>query len=380
LTCPEPVLALGGYLQVEPCLALADEAHPAAAVGDLDTEAARARLLDEARGLEARLARRAAVVAVDLHPDYPSTWMGEDLAAGRGARLVRIQHHLAHAAAVLGEHERFPARGERVAAVVLDGTGYGPDAVAWGCEWLLLRGDLAWSRPAHGNELPLVGGERAVREPWRVACAALALTGEDELLLRTPLAARVGAERCAQLARLARRSEWPHATGAGRVFEAAGALLGLCTHNTFEGEAAVMLEALAAGHDGAAPPWPELELAHARPELPTAALLTRTAARLVTGEPLARVAAGFHAAFARLAAELTARVLPSDVRTVALGGGCLVNRLLAPALADELAVRGFEPLLPRALPPGDRALAYGQAVLTAAVLERGSLPRHEGGA
>lgn len=377
---PEPVLALGGYLQVEACMAVGREAFPSRPVGDLDTEAARSRLVDEARELETAHAPPADVLAIDLHPDYPSTWLGERLAADRGARLVRIQHHLAHAAAVLGEHDRFPRPGERAAAIVLDGTGFGPDAVAWGCEWLVVNGDLHWTRPANGTELPLVGGERAVREPWRVACAALAHANDIDLLLRAPLVRHVDPDLCLQVARLSLRPGWPRATGAGRVFEAAGALFGLCTHNRHEGEAAIAFEALAAEHVGGVEPWREVELLRTSNELPTARLLTRAAGRLVQGEAPARVAAGFHATFCRLAAELSVRVLPLDVSTVALGGGCLVNRLLRRGLALELAERGFTPLLPRALPPGDRGLSYGQAVIAAASVERGALPLWEGGA
>ena len=302
-------------------MAVGREAFPSRQVGDLDTEAARARLVAEAHELESSLEHSAQVVAIDLHPDYPSTWFGERLAVGRGARLVRVQHHLAHAAAVLGEHDRFPLPGERAAAIVLDGTGFGPDAVAWGCEWLLVDGDLTWTRLAHGTELPLVGGERAVREPWRVACAALAHANDIELLALSPLAAKVDPELCVKVARLSLRPGWPLATGAGRVFEAAGALFGLCTHNRYEGEAAVAFEALACEHAGTVEPWKEIELTARGCELPTARLLTRAVGRLLQGEAAARVAAGFHLTFSRLAAELTGRVVPPGVTTVALGGG-----------------------------------------------------------
>ena len=372
---PEPVLALGGRLQVEPYLALGREAYPAGGIGDLDSEAARARLVEEAQALETACAHSASVVAIELHPDSPGTWLGERLAAARGARLVRVQHHLAHAAAVLGEHDRFPAVGARAAAIVFDGSGYGPDGVAWGCEWLLIGGDLRWSRLAHGSELPLVGGEHAVREPWRVACAALARAVDPDLALRTPMAAVVGRRRCAEVVRLAQRPGWPRATGAGRVFEAAGALFGLCTHNRREGEAAVAFEALASEHHGGIAPWREVGLPSQMDELPSARLLECAAQRLLDGEDPARTAAGFHATFACLAAELADRVVPLGVVIVALGGGCMVNRPLTSALTHALARRGFIGLLPCRLPPGDAALAYGQAVLTSAALERGLEPR-----
>ncbi|MBI5434376.1 MAG: carbamoyltransferase HypF, partial [Planctomycetes bacterium] len=145
LAASEPVLALGGHLQNAVALAVDGEAFPSQHVGDLDTEPARAFQTEVASGLEAFLAVEPRVFAVDLHPDYASTWLGERLAALRGGRVLRVQHHLAHAAATLGEHGAWPGEHERVGALVLVGTGFGapselagddlhPDA--WGAEWL----------------------------------------------------------------------------------------------------------------------------------------------------------------------------------------------------------------------------------------------------
>ncbi|MBU1701136.1 MAG: carbamoyltransferase HypF, partial [Candidatus Eisenbacteria bacterium] len=157
-TSPQPALALGGHLQTTACLAIEDAAVPSQHVGDLDHEEAREFLLEAAMGLEELTQTRASAVAVDLHPDYSSTWLGAALSKERGIPLLRFQHHLAHAAAVLGEHQMFPQRGERCAAVILDGTGWGPDGTAWGGEWLILDGALKWRRCAHLESMSLVGG------------------------------------------------------------------------------------------------------------------------------------------------------------------------------------------------------------------------------
>ena len=378
---PVPVLALGGHLQATACIASGDDAFPSQHVGDLDNETAREFLAEVAHGLEDLLEVESSVFACDLHPDYPSAWLAQHLAEARGGRVMRLQHHLAHAAAVLGEHGSFPGAGERAAALVLDGTGWGGDGTAWGCEVLLVDGWLRWRRLGHGTPLPLVGGEAAVREPWRVAAAALAVEGESALLRSIPLVDRVAPRRMSQVAALAADGAWPRATGAGRVFEAAGAILGLAVENTWEGEAAARLEALAASADGAEP-WPEVVLPTEGAELPAAALLAATARRASAGEPPARVAAGLHATFARLAARLVAKVVPDDVTALAVGGGCLVNRMLRRDLAREICTFGLRPLLPRDLPPGDGGLAFGQAVLAAVGLARGREPRvlPEGGA
>lgn len=373
----EPVLALGGHLQNTACLATGSEAFLSQHVGDLDTLLAREFLLEVADGLEDFLQSSAKIIAIDEHPDYPSSLLGEHLAAARGARLVRVQHHLAHAAAVLGEHERFPALDERAAAVVLDGTGFGSDGTAWGCELLMIDGTLDWQRLGHGSEFALVGGERAVRQPWRVATAALAGAGHADLLEHTPLAEFVALDRIRLVARLADDPHWLRATGAGRVFEAAGALFGLVTENSYEGEAAARLESLAGSYRGAPEVWTEAELRVN--ELDTDRLLVAAARRLAAGaQPLDELAAGFHTTFCRMLAHYVAHRLPEGVRTVALGGGCFANRLLADGIGAELLEYGLDPLLPRAVPPGDGGLAYGQALIATMAATRAQLPNYLG--
>lgn len=364
---PEPVLALGAHLQVAACLAVGDHAYPSQHVGDLETEPARRFLHETATGLEAFLEATAGVVAVDLHPDLGSTRLGERLAGEREARLVRVQHHLAHLAAVLAEHG-LPLDGTAAVGLILDGTGMGTDHTAWGGEFLKLGPGLAWERAAHLGTFPLVGGERAVREPWRVAAAVLERAGEGGLIEETPLAGIVDGARLAGVRRLAREGRWPMATGAGRLFEAAGALLGLAAVNGWEGEAAARLEFLAAGAGGAAP-WPEVDPDD--PEGFPAAVLTATARRAASGEPPERIAAGFHETFAALAARTALAVRGNADAPVVLAGGCFVNRLLLGGVTARLEGAGATVLRPRSLPPGDGAVALGQAVWTAALLAAG---------
>lgn len=372
----EPVLALGGHLMVTACLASGKHAFPSQHIGDMDTDAARAFLREAVGGIEEFLEVRPVIVAADLHPDYFTTWLGEELAKERGGRLLQFQHHLAHAASVLGENAAMPESGQSAMALILDGTGWGTDGTAWGGEWLLLHGNGRWRRLAHLSALPLVGGEAAVREPWRIAAAALSMAGRADLLPMVPMARVLPADTLHSVARMA-RGPWPVATGAGRLFEAAGALLGVCVSNDYEGEAAIGLESAAAAA-WPAEPWPEVSLVHdsegegsAGDTLSSTALLLATAQRLASGEGVSEVAAGFHATFCHLAVELTEKAAPDGPVTIALGGGCLANRLLHEGLSSGLASAGFKVLTARALPPGDGGLSFGQAVLATAALARG---------
>ncbi len=366
VAAPEPILAVGGHLQVTAAVAVADQVFLSQHVGDLDSESARTFHREAIAGLEDFLQVTPRLVVSDLHPDYPSTWLAEELAQARSGRHLQVQHHHAHGAAVLGERARWPETGRQVLAVSLDGTGWGPDGTAWGGEWIAMAGDGAWRRLAHLEPLPLVGGERAVREPWRVATAGLVAAGADELLDQLPMAELVDPDRLREVARLAGSATWPRSTGAGRLFEACGAMLGLAVANGWEGEAAVLLESLAASSESPGAVWPEvgLQTTAALPLLPSSRLLAEAARRVVGGEPPARVAASFHATFSSLAIELCTLAIPAPT-TVALGGGCLVNRLLIRDLVEGLTELGYDPLLGRNLPPGDGGLAYGQAVLGA---------------
>jgi hydrogenase maturation protein HypF len=374
---PEPLLAVGGHLLVTSCIAVGGQAFMTQHVGDLDSVSARAFQREVIDGLEDFLEVRPKILLADAHPDYPSAWLAAELSEQRGGSLLEVQHHLAHAAAVLGEHDRFPEGESRAFAITLDGTGWGPDGTAWGGEWLSLTGTLEWRRLAHLEPIALVGGERAVREPWRVAVAALAAAGAGDLVAELPFAAMVDSEQLVQVQHLAASPHWPRASGAGRLFEAAGAVFGLVIRNDWEGEAAARLEALAASLSEDAQPWDEVAIVtdSPRPILPSSALLASAARRLISGDDPALVASGFHATFNRLVVEVTRRVVEIHDAPVALAGGCMVNRLLLTGLDRGLAAHGFDVLVARKLPPGDGGLAYGQAVLGAVALARNVKPK-----
>lgn len=370
---PEPVLGLGGFLQTTATLGVEGEAYPSQHVGDLDTELARSFLREVVANLVDFLQVEPKIFVADLHPDYPSRLLAHELAQKKGGEVLEFQHHLAHGAAVLGEHGVFPKSDERVGIIALDGTGYGLDGTAWGGELLVLAGDLRWQRVGWLAPLPLLGGEAAVREPLRVVVAALVSAGCQEMIARLPVSKPEVLEGFARLA----RTKWPLASGAGRVFEAAGAILGLGETNRFEGELAMRLEALAGNVWEGTRPWSGLEVflegKRIRSDLLLAELVFRSQRR-----HFRRLACEFHASFSWLLAEAAARLF-RGISVVAIGGGCLVNRLLRAFMTRELTQRGFRVLLPRRLPPGDGGLSFGQVVLAATALARGVVPQWQGG-
>jgi hydrogenase maturation protein HypF len=301
---------------------------------------------------------RAALVACDAHPGYRATQHAQSL----GLPLVETQHHHAHLAACLAENA-WPLDGGKVAGLVLDGTGYGDDGTIWGGEVLL--GDYhEYERVAHLTPAPLVGGDAAARAPWRNLLMRLDAAGlgalADRLFPGLPREALRAAARGGLNA--------PPCSSAGRLFDAVAAALGLCPERqSYEGEAAMRLEALATGCTGA--PYP---FAAEGAQIDPAPMIRALAADIEGGAASGLVSARFHAGLAEaFCAPARALVAEGRAKAVALSGGCFQNaRLLSECLA---ALDGLRVLVHREVPANDGGLALGQAVIAAA----SRLPRPE---
>ena len=338
--CP-PVLALGGTLKAAACATRGDEAVLSQHIGTLDNAATLRFLVEAVRHLLHLLDTAPVLLAHDLHPDVPGRRVAERL----GLPTLAVQHHHAHAAAVLAEHGvTAPAL-----AVVLDGFGYGSDGGAWGGELLRLDG-AAFRRLGHLRPLALPGGDAAARQPWRMAAAALHALGRDEEIVP-----RLGA-RAAPVAGLLASGRVASTTSCGRLFDAAAALLGVLHTSSYEGEAAMRLESLAAAPRVLEGGW---RLNGAVLDLfPLLDALRSCTAEAGAGLFHGTLAAGIVAWAVAVAGR-------EGLDVVALGGGCLVNRVLAEAIAHGLRQAGLRPLLPAQAPAGDGGLSLGQAWIAA---------------
>lgn len=350
------VLGVGGHYKVTACLTRGDEAFVTPHVGDMDAAATR-RALDEAVVHWLRLVDTTpAAVAHDLHPDFHTTALATRLAAEWSVPLVGVQHHHAHVAAVLAEHHvDAPTLG-----LALDGVGHGTDGGVWGGELLLVDGARA-ERLGHLRELAMPGGDRAAREPWRMASAALHAMGRGAEI-PTRFAAQAGAATVAQL--LDRGRPLVHTSSTGRWFDAAAGLLGLKPVTTYEGQAAMLFEGYAAAAREASPPAGR----HAIGADGTLDLLPLLAA--IEGASDTISAAGrFHVSLALALADWVEHAAArTGVRRVACGGGCFLNDVLSRRLRVELETRGIEMLEAEQLPPNDGAIALGQCWVAARTL------------
>ena len=335
------VLAVGGQTKATLCVTRGREAFLSQHIGDLGSAATMRFYTDTAGQMLRELSVAPIMVACDLHPDYRSTLFAE----ATGLPVLRVQHHAAHLASVAAEHHLDGA----VLGAVLDGHGYGADGGSWGGELLLLEGTAA-RRCGHLVPLALPGGQRAAREPWRMGVAALVALGRDaeaaQVFPIIPAAAKV--------AFLLAGGRSPMTTSMGRLFDAAAALLGVCIRQSYEGQAAMELEALVIAprslphgyriHDHV------LDFRPLLGTMLTPGLRAREGAELFHGTLIAGLADWIGQA-----------AMAVGQTDIVLSGGCLLNVALAEGLCIALRGRGLTPYLPRAAPANDGGLSLGQA-------------------
>jgi hydrogenase maturation protein HypF len=365
---PDGILAVGGHLKTTVALTAGASVVLSQHIGDLETAEARDAHRRTVASLERLYRTRPASVVADLHLDYAST----QFALKSGLPVTQVQHHLAHVAACMAEHDLEPP----VLGVAWDGTGYGPDATVWGGEFLLVT-TVGFERVAHLRRFRLPGGEAAVREPRR---AALGLLHEGfgaaalEMQDLAPVATFAPKDRAVFGRMLKCGINAPWTSSAGRLFDAVAALLGIRQEAGYEGQAASELEwAIGALESDAHYPFGLLRkvgdagsqalVLDWEPAL--RALLADVRSRTAP----AAVAAAFHNGLARAIVEVAGRV---GEKRVALSGGCFQNRYLMEGAVRGLRDAGFEPYWHERVPPNDGGLALGQ-IAWAARRQRGSM-------
>jgi hydrogenase maturation protein HypF len=365
LAVREPVAGAGAQLKHTFTLAADGRAHLGPHTGDLADLATHDAFLTSYDHLKRLTGIEPVALAHDLHPGYLSTqW-----AKTQPLRRIPVQHHHAHVAACAAEHG---VRG-RFLGVAYDGLGLGDDGTLWGGE--ILVADLSgFRRVGRFATAPLPGGDATVRHPSRTALGQL-LGGETlgsprpyPWLTRHFTERLDPAEVAAVRAMVARDVNCPRASSAGRLFDTVAALLGLADLVSYEGEAAVLLEA-AAGCEHAVPLPHRIVRVHGLWVYDPAPTLAGLLERQLGGEPVARLAAAFHLTLAIVTADLVARAVAEGApRTVCLGGGCFVNRRLLTEVKRRLHAQGLRVLVGGQVPVGDGGISYGQAAVAAARL------------
>jgi hydrogenase maturation protein HypF len=361
-----PLLACGSGLKNTFCLVRDKMAFISQHIGDLANLESLAFFKESIYHLQDLLETRPQLLVCDLHPDYLSSRHGQELGQSLGLPVITVQHHHAHGVAVMAEH----GLQDPVLAIILDGTGLGPDGTIWGGEILeVTRTDF--TRRGCLAPLPLPGGDVAAEQPWRMALAALYHAfGEAGLQpSRLPAALRGIAEekRSAILAMMQSGFNSPLTSSCGRLFDAVAALLGIRLDSDFEGQAAMEVEAIARQ-------WQRPEEHRQRADEPVeenglfimdcGSFIKRMLRDLQAGKSIAELAMGFHTwLIDSLTITISRIAATSGIHTVVLSGGCLQNTIIMEGLFQALEQDGFQVFTGQEVPVNDGGISLGQAVI-----------------
>jgi hydrogenase maturation protein HypF len=350
------ILGLGGELNNTSSILNGDRVFFSQHIGDVDNVETRNFLEDATRHLIRLTNSRIDAVACDLHPKFVTTQLANQWAKANNWQIVRVQHHYAHIAALMVEHNV-----NEILGICCDGYGYGIDGEAWGGEILLCTDEaFGFKRVAHLETQPMMGGDLATYYPLRMAAGILygRIDLEDWLLRNKEHFPHGEKEVETILRQLEKKENAIRTTSCGRILDAVSAVLGICYERTYEGEPSAKLESIAVnGKD-------VLEL---KPIVRGDALDT-TQMLLDIFEnkdkhSKADLAYSAHAYLAKgLAALAIEKASENDIETIGFSGGVAANEILTSTMEQIVKASGLHFIVHKDVPPGDGGLSFGQAV------------------
>jgi hydrogenase maturation protein HypF len=345
------IVALGSDLKQCAAVSAGKQIHITESVSDLSNVEDYATAEQHVRALLDETGVEPDIVACDAHPDAMALQLAEEIADEFGSDVLRVQHHHAHIASVMAEHNLDRA----VVGLALDGFGYGADGTPWGGECLLVN-PATCQRLGRLKPLRLPGGDQAARQPWRMAASALSSNSDTKRIIEHLF----DGLPVSSVLKLCRSPATRSSSSAGRYFDAASALILGITENSFEAEAAIKLEQLAADYEDEGCFSYRIEKRAELLELDLGEAFSELVNMKLNGDAGGMLARRFHntliAGLADLATEVTGRV---DVSDIALSGGCFFNRLLMQGLKERLS--GFQIYHNEKISPGDGNISAGQA-------------------
>ena len=352
------VVGLGGELNNTSCVLLDDKAFISQHIGDVENVETRNFLQEATSHLQRLTNCHAQMVACDLHPKFTTTILAKEMADEEDLPLVQVQHHHAHAVALMAEHGL-----DEITGIVCDGYGYGSNGEAWGGEVLFCTHKSAeFKRLGHLEAQPMLGGDLASRYPVRVAAGMLDKAGVnvEEWLIKNSQHLPYGeTEVKLILNQLNKGTRAIETTSCGRVLDAVAAVLGICFERSYEGEPAMKLESAAlAGKD----------ILGLKPQvkgdvLNTSCLIREISDNLGRGS-VADLAYSAHAYLAKgLAFLAVEKSKVHGIKNVGFSGGAACNQILAQLMRGTVEHAGLRFFVPEAVPAGDGGVSFGQVVV-----------------
>lgn len=360
------ILCCGAELKNTFCLTRSHHAFVSHHIGDLENFETLRSFTEGVEHYKRLFNLSPEILAHDLHPEYLSTKYA--LACEKIETKIAIQHHHAHIASCMADNM---IEGE-VIGVAMDGLGFGSDGRFWGGEFFIA--DFADAeRIAHLDYIPMPGGAKAIREPWRMAAAYLQRTMGDEFLnLNLPFARNLDRHAWKTLrSMIATQTNSPETSSMGRLFDALSALLGLRGMINYEGQAAIEMEAIADHNisDGY-----EFEMTCAGKVIKAEAIIRRAVDDLLNGCHPSTVAARFHLGVVEMIASTARRVRETHrLNRVALSGGVFQNMFLLERVCHRLRLDGFDVFTHSRVPANDGGISLGQAAVANALIGAGRI-------
>jgi len=367
-----PLLATGPELKNTFCLAKGPYAFLSHHIGDMENLETMQAFEDGVAHFERIFRVRPEAIVYDLHPDYLATRYASDRASSQGLPAYGVQHHHAHIAACMAEHK---LAGERpLIGVSFDGTGYGDDGAIWGGEFLVAD-YTGYQREYHLNYVPLPGGERSIKEPWRLALTWLHQAGipwDNDLppiIYATQIDGNISHPVDVLRAQLLSGLNAPPTSSMGRLFDAVSALVGVRPVVNYEAQAAIELEALVDPNVNGFYSW-----VFENDKIDASLLISEVVADLRAKVPVQTIAARFHNSVAQMVYDICLQIKKSyRLVDVALSGGVWQNIYLLKRTTSLLQKHGFKVYLHRQVPANDGGLALGQAAIVSYKLNSGIL-------
>lgn len=355
-----PTLGVGGEIKNTFCLARGQQAFMSQHIGDMESLETQESFARSVEHLQTLFHVKPELYACDLHPGYHSTRWAERISDARQAKLVKVQHHHAHIAALMAENGL--QNDQPVIGFCFDGTGYGSDGAIWGGE--ILVADYAhFERFAQLKTFPLLGGDASIRKPYRAALSLLWTTG-NEWDERIPAVAAASPSEQANIARQLQTGRHCVPTSSmGRLFDAVASLCGVRHVATYEAQAAIEFEAMATNYSDSY----HFDLISGVPTVfDPAPVISRVVADYMSNVPVAIISSRFHNAVAEMILDLAHLASESSgIRRIALSGGVFQNFTLLERTVARLRKARFETLIHRTVPPNDGGLALGQTIIAA---------------
>lgn len=351
------IVGLGGELNDTSCILLENKAFVSPHIGDVENVETESFLRNTIEHLTRLTNSKIEAVACDLHPKFTTTKLAHQLAEKNNWQLVQVQHHHAHIAALMAEHNIREMMG-----ICCDGYGYGTDGEAWGGEILLCTEETeGFKRLAHLEKQPLVGGDLAIRYPLRVAAGILSkrMKIEDWLLENAQRFPYGKEETLILVDQLRKGFGVSETTSCGRVLDAIVAILGICYERTYEGEPAMKLESAAIDGKDVLSLEPTIENGILETTQMVYEVFVNRGKYSKTD-----LAYSAHAYLARgLATLAIENVVKNDVKAIGFSGGAACNGILASIMRKTVKEAGLQFVVHSAVPPGDGGVSFGQAVV-----------------